>query len=298
MKLTVHRAPEYLPGTWWRPAVAPIEQEAHTEQLRRATGEGQSDKVTSRLSRASLQGLDLLLAGSNSEYTEARIEDSYKKGRFVEGYLFVRALGAFIHEESVNQLAETSAKIHPGVIISRLVHVDDDVEVHAYAELEQGVRLKRGAVMGAHSVARRRAQLGENAGVGAGSYIGHDVQIGPNVTIGAFNLIDRSSRMDEGTTTGLQVHLGRRFISKRGSSLLDSVSIGDDSFTGQDVTVGEMTTAGHHLHIGDNSVVGSESVLGDFVRIGRNVFLVSPTYAANHEVLLQSNLFSKPPGNS
>lgn len=48
--------------------------------------------------------LDMLLLGAQRAYTEARIEDPYKRGKFVEGFVYVRALAAFLHEDVVGRL--------------------------------------------------------------------------------------------------------------------------------------------------------------------------------------------------
>jgi NDP-sugar pyrophosphorylase family protein len=297
MQITLKRTTERLKGTYWRPVEHSLHQRETIESVRREVPGDQPNKLTHRAQTVHLDALDLLLAGSSRRaYTEARIEDPYKRDRFVEGFVYVRALAAFIHEDKIGKFEKMSGQIGPGAIISKAVEIEERASIGAYVELERGAQVMSGALIGPNTVLRKGVIVGEDTAIGAHSYLGQFSRIGRGVNIGSMSVIERGVEIRPDVDIGRQGNIGLDTYIGIKAWLDDSVHVGRHSYVGTSTSIGEMTTIGDRLHLGDGATVGAESRFGRFVRVAKNVMLISPTYAADGEFIAQSNLFARRPG--
>lgn len=291
MKITLHRAEKGYRGTSWRPVQNPdtsMEKREVIQSVRREVPGDQRDKTIQRITNSRLQSVDLLLAGLKEQYTPTRIENNYRKGTFDEGYYYVHTLAAFVHEAEIERAESMPDRIGPGVIISKAVRIEDSY-IGTNTEIEAGALIIN-SLIGDNSVIRKRAIV-KQSNVGGRSYLG---QFSSTVlsTVGSLSMEEKGVTVGPNVTTGRQTYLGQRTHINPNAWLDDSVRIGSDGFVGSEVMIGEMFTAGHHLHIGSGAVVGAESEFGSFVRVARDVVLVSPTYAEDGALIMNSNLFA------
>lgn len=291
MKITVNRSRNLVKGTFWRPVEHTVHQRQTIELVRRETPEGQPDKIIRRDTNVSLSELDLLLAGARNTYTPARIEDVYNAGEYHEGFVYISALGAFVHEDEVERVEENAGAISPGVIIAKAARIDEGVRLSPYVELEKGVTVGTSASIGERTVLRKGSRVGNGAEIGSLAYVGQFSRIGNRAVVGSMSVVDKEVFIGADAQIGRQGRVGAGSSLLRDSWLDDSVHIGSRVHVGKAVSIGEMTSVGDRSHIGDGAMVGAESRLGRFVRVAKGVILASPTEARDGELILQSNLF-------
>ncbi|HEY2660706.1 MAG TPA: UDP-3-O-(3-hydroxymyristoyl)glucosamine N-acyltransferase [Caulobacteraceae bacterium] len=165
-----------------------------------------------------------------------------------------------------------------------------DKLVHPTAELEEGVILAPGAVVGPHARIGRGSAIGANAVIGVGVTMGRDCQIGPNVSVG-FALIGDRVRLLAGARVGeagFGVTGGRDGmvdIPQLGRAILqDGVTVGvnscidrgawDDTVIGENTKLDNLVQIAHNCRIGRNCLAAAHSgisgstVVGDGVRFG------------------------------
>lgn len=162
--------------------------------------------------------------------------------------------------------------------------------VHPEAQLEDGVRVEPGAIVGA------RAEIGSGTVICAGAVIGEAVAIGRDCTIGAnaciqFSLIGNRVIIHPGVSLGQDGFgfamgpRGHRKVAQIGRVIIqDDVEIGSNTViergANRDTVVGEGSKIGCGVQIGHNVQIGRHCVLvsqvgiagsarlGDFVAIG------------------------------
>ncbi|TXG78202.1 hypothetical protein E6P97_00150 [Patescibacteria group bacterium] len=289
MRITLNRSAEVLPGTHWRPIEFAADQRRMVETVRRETPDGSPDKVVRRYETGPLDELDVLLA---ERYVETRVEDQYKRGKYREGYYYLRSMGVFAHESVVERVEELTGRIEPGAIIAKETRVHPDAYIESGVELEQGVRVKHGARIGRGSVVRKGSIIAEDAAVGALAYVGQFSRIGGRATVGAMSIVGREVAIADDALLGRQNVVGMQSYVMNGAWLDDSVTLGKNVHVSRNASIGEMTKIGANSHIGESSMVGAESQLGRFVRVGRGVFLASPAIASDGEAILTSSVFA------
>lgn len=287
--ITLERTAKRLPGTYWRPVQRSVSKKRLVLEERQRTADVKHD---ARPKTVTYEGADRLLLGGDRQYTEARIEDPYKRGRFVGGFIYVRALAVFLHEDVVDRYEEMGERIGAGAIIGRNVKIDDNAVIGPFAELEAGVVLNKGVEVGGGTVVRKRAILGRGAKVGGNGYIAPFVRIFPDVTIGPTPLLQRQVSIGHGADIGAHFQSGAHSRLRPNIMVDDDVSIGEGVYLGS-ALVGEMTSIGDFSHLGDGSIIGAESEFGDFVRVAPQLILKSPTIAEDGAVITASNLMPR-----
>jgi acetyltransferase-like isoleucine patch superfamily enzyme len=289
MRITLERSPEVLRGTFWRPISPEAQQRVAVDWLRRPTPEGESDKVFQRYETGPLDELDVLTRG---RYVETRIEDPYMRGQYREGFYFLRSMGVFAHEDEIDRVEGLTGQIEAGAVISKGVRIEDGAYIDSRVELERGVRVMSGASIGRGSVVRKGSIVGPGVGLAAFVYVGQFSRLDPRANIDAMTILDRGVGVGRDASIGRQGVIGKQSQIQSGAWIDDSVTLRRHVNVAHDASVGEMTVIDDYSHIGAGSMVGAESRLGKFVRVGKGVFLVSPTIAPDGTALLTSNLFT------
>jgi UDP-3-O-[3-hydroxymyristoyl] glucosamine N-acyltransferase len=169
------------------------------------------------------------------------------------------------------------------------VHSGPDA-VHSSAQLEEGVIVGPGAVIGPDAKVGRGTVIGPNAVVGPGVAIGRDCRIGANAYVGFALLGDRVQVLAgaivgeagfgaTGSATGVVdvPQLGRVILQ-------DNVTIGalscvdrgawDDTVVGENTKIDNLVQIAHNVRMGRNCVMAAQSgisgstVVGDGVQFG------------------------------
>lgn len=301
MHISIGRSERAIPGTHFRP----IEQVAHKsfmehEVHRRIDLDDYPDVIRKHPRRVALDEIDLILASGNAAYAPASLEDSYNRGRFVGGYVYVRALAAFLHEDfAANHEADNftglKGRIGVGAVVGAGVQLGEQAQIGAFVEAQKGAQIMDGAQVGDNAVIRKGARIGTDAVVGANSYVGQFALMNHAAQLGTFGVLQHSVTMSPGSIAGTQTSIGRETYLGSDAYIGDSVTLGRSGYAGPHVVVGEMAHIGDNFHVGENSSIGAESRLGSLVRVAKNVMLVSPTYAEDGAFITTSNLFAGPP---
>lgn len=296
MHITLTRSERAIPGTHFRPIERMSVKRFMEHEVHRTTEEGR-DVIRKHPRRVSLDEIDLLLASGSEKYATASVEDNYRKDTFISGFLYVRALAAFIHEETAERYRGTDdsfaslvGRVGSGSVLDRRVRVGEGAQVGGFAELQSGVQVRDGASVGENTILRKGVIVGEQSQVGANGYVGQFARIGVGVKVGGFGLLQRSVQLRNGVEVGDQPNFGRNVYFAARAYAGDTVSVGRDGFVGADAVVGEMTTIGDSVHVGERSSIGAESAFGCHVRVAKDVYLVSPTHAEDWATIMTSNL--------
>lgn len=289
--ISLERTQHHVPGTNWSPVKHTAIERRSIEVARSATSDtGEPQKTDKRVRDTKFDALDMLLLGTQGTHLEAQIESPFKKGKFIKGFIYVRALAAFVHEDEVDRFENMASQIGPGSIIGKAVRVEDDASIGAFAELEKGVRIRSEATVGDNTVVRKGSVVQRGGVVKANSYVGQFSVIGSNAEAGPHAVLDRRVTIQREALSGMQSRVGVGTHLAPGATLMDSVSVGRQGYVGEGTMIGEMTAIGNYCHFGEGSVIGDESHFGDFVRVARNVWLASPTHAETGAIITESNL--------
>lgn len=150
----------------------------------------------------------------------------------------------------------------------------DDPPVHPTAELEEGVQLHCGAVVGAGARIGRGTEVGPNAVIGPGVAIGRDCRIGAVAVIG-FALIGDGVRIMAGVVIG-EAGFG---VAVGASGVLDVPQLGR-VIVQDNVTIGASTCVDRGAW--DDTVIGENSKIDNLVQIAHNVRLGRNCVLAGH----------------
>jgi UDP-3-O-[3-hydroxymyristoyl] glucosamine N-acyltransferase len=159
-----------------------------------------------------------------------------------------------------------------------------DTPVSPRAQIEAGVLLGPGVVVGAGAQIGRGTRIGANAVIGPGVAIGRDCEISANVTIG-FALIGDRARILAGAAIGeagfgaTAGPTGLIDIPQLGRVILqDGVSVGanscidrgafEDTVVGENTKIDNQVQIGHNVRVGRNCVMAAHTGISGSVTIG------------------------------
>jgi UDP-3-O-[3-hydroxymyristoyl] glucosamine N-acyltransferase len=183
-------------------------------------------------------------------------------------------------------------------LLHRPRSLDNEAPVHPTAELEDGVHLGFGAVVGAGARIGRGTVVGPNSVIGPGVAIGRDCVIGANVSV-AFALIGDRVRLLSGAVIGeagfgvAGSAEGALDVPQLGRVILqDGVSIGanscvdrgayDDTVVGENTKIDNLVQIAHNVVIGRNCVLAAHSGISGSTQIGDNVMCGGAVGMADH----------------
>lgn len=165
-----------------------------------------------------------------------------------------------------------------------------DPTVHPLAQVEDGVSLAPGVVVGAGARIGRGASIGAYTVIGPGVAIGRGCTIGSHVTLGFCLLGDRVNILSGAVIGepgfGVTVAQGRTVdVPQLGRVIIqDNVSIGacscidrgawDDTVIGENTKIDNLVQIAHNVRLGRNCLLAAHTgisgscVVGDFVAFG------------------------------
>ena len=200
---------------------------------------------------------------------------------------------ALVTREPQVAYAKAAARLH------RLrLQPADGPEVHPEAELEEGVILHRGVIVGPGARIGAGTVIGPNSVVGPGVTIGRNCWFGPNVGVGCAVIGDRV-RILSGAVIGEQGFgvaggtEGMIDLPQLGRVVLqDGVSIGactcidrgafDDTVIGENSKIDNLVQVGHNVRMGRNCVAAAHTGLSGSVTVGDNVMFGGRAGVADH----------------
>ena len=174
--------------------------------------------------------------------------------------------------------------------------LQDGHAVHPTAEIEEGVSIATGALIGPKAVIGRGTRIGAYALIGHGVSIGRDCIIGPGTAIGYAMLGDRVIIHPKvviggdgfGVVPGENMkvpHVGRVVIQSDVeigvATLIDRGALGDTS-VGAFTKIDNDVHVGHNVSIGHHCLIAGKTGLGGSSRIGNHVMLGARSGVAPH----------------
>jgi UDP-N-acetylglucosamine acyltransferase len=146
--------------------------------------------------------------------------------------------------------------IHPTAIVSREARLGADVEIGAYAIIEDAVELGDGCVIHAHASVRR------------GSVLGARVQVHPGAVVGG---APQMLKWDESTLSGVRVGAGT--VLREGATINRSTKAGGATVVGADCFIMAMAHVAHDCVLEDRVVLANNVMLAGHVSVGTGSFL-------------------------
>jgi UDP-N-acetylglucosamine acyltransferase len=164
--------------------------------------------------------------------------------------------------------------IHPSAIISSRAELGANLDVGAYAIIEDGVRIGDDCVIRPRAHLCKGAVLGTKCDVHMNAVIGHVPQDfshkgEPVVTILGNNVTVRENATIHGSYD--RHHTGGEFGTRVGNGcyLMVGSHVAHDCVLGENVLMANGALLAGHVQIGDGAVISGNVVIHQFVRVGR-----------------------------
>lgn len=160
-------------------------------------------------------------------------------------------------------------EIHPTAVVSPRAELADDVQVGAYAVIEDDVRIGAGCRIGTHAVVKRFTTLGERNRIYEHATVGgepQDVKFKgepSRLVIGDDNLIREYATLHRASGEGAETRIGSRNFLMIGVHIAHNCEIGDDNIFANGAAL-----AGH-IRVEDHVFLSSNVGAHQFVRMGR-----------------------------
>ncbi len=162
--------------------------------------------------------------------------------------------------------------IHPTAIVSKKASIANDVEIDAYAIVEDDVEVGEGSKIAAHAILRNGSRLGKNVTIDSFTTIAglpQDLSFDPATptfaSIGDKTTIRESSTINRATVEGGSTSIGKNCF------LMAVTHLGHDCLVGDGVVIGNNSLLGGFVTVGDNAFLGGASGIHQFCRIGEGV---------------------------
>lgn len=173
-----------------------------------------------------------------------------------------------------------------------------DPAIHPTAELEDGVQIGQGAVIGAGAQIGRGTYIGPSAVIGPGVAIGRDCEIGPRAVIG-FALIGDRVKILAGALIGepgfgVASEADAAFdVPQLGRVILqDNVSVGagtcidrgawDDTVVGEYTKIDNLVQVAHNVRLGRNCLLAAQTGISGSVVVGDKVSFGGASGVTDH----------------
>lgn len=158
--------------------------------------------------------------------------------------------------------------IHPTAVVHSAAHLDDGVEVGAYAVIGAKASIGAGTVVGPHSVLHDGVVLGRNNELAAHVVIGGRPQDlayrgePTSVAIGDGNIFSEFVSVDRATGEGNETRIGN------GAYIMSCTKISHNCRIGDGAIIVSSTQLGGWVDVGDHAYLGGLSGVHQFVHIG------------------------------
>lgn len=177
-------------------------------------------------------------------------------------------------------------------------HTHGSPPIHPDAEIEDGVILGPGVVVGQKARIGAGTEIGANAVIGPGVCIGRNCRVGANATIG-FALIGDRVRIYAGAVIGEEgfgvtgSRLGSMDIPQLGRVIIqDAVTVGagscidrgawDDTVIGEQTKIDNLVQIAHNVRLGRNCILAAQTGISGSCEVGDGVMFGGRAGIADH----------------
>lgn len=163
-------------------------------------------------------------------------------------------------------------KQHPTAVIHQATRLAGDVQVGAYAVIEDGVEIGPGCLIREHAIIRSGTLLGPNCLVDAHAVIGglpQDLSFNPRtpsgVRVGEGVVFREGVTVNRGTAEGSFTEIGA------GCFLMANSHVGHDCQVGAHVILANAVLLAGRVSVGAHTFIGGAAAVHQFCRIGESV---------------------------
>lgn len=160
-------------------------------------------------------------------------------------------------------------RIHPTALVGSKARLGENVEIGAYAIVEDHVIVGDNCTIQAHAILTDRVTLGARNFIGYGTVIGsapqdfaHGASISSEVVIGDDNTFREYVTIHRGTKEGSATHVGSH------NFLMAGVHVGHNARLGDRNVVANNCLLAGYVQVGSDAVFGGSSVFHQFLRVG------------------------------
>lgn len=161
------------------------------------------------------------------------------------------------------------SSIHPTALVSEHAALGEDVEIGAYAIIEDGTNLGPGCKIDSHAKICRGVTLGANNKVGHGAVIGGDPQdLGFDPTLQSGVIVGDNNTFREYVTISRSTREGHHTIVGNSNFLMAVSHLGHDGQIGNHNVIANNVMMAGHSKIGDRTFLGGGAAIHQFIHIG------------------------------
>ncbi len=185
-----------------------------------------------------------------------------------------------------------------GLLHRAITHAQGAAAIHPDCELEDGVVIDPGGVIGQNARIGAGSHIGANTVIGPGVCIGRDCQIGPNASI-SFALIGDRVRIYSGAVIGAEgfgvtgSRQGAVDIPQLGRVIIqDDVTVGantcidrgawGDTVIGERTKIDNMVQIAHNVQIGRNCLIAAHTGISGSTIVGDGVMFGGQAGVVDH----------------
>jgi UDP-3-O-[3-hydroxymyristoyl] glucosamine N-acyltransferase len=179
------------------------------------------------------------LRASVSGSPPLRVENPYKKGRYLDGFSVDLISGAVFHKNIGSIAASSYLRLQPLAVLWEGAKVAERTEIGSFAEVRKRVQLAERVRLHGGSVVCRDGVIEPDVHIREGSYLASDIHVKAGSTIGTMNYFRTGSRIDSGVYTEANVYGGEHVHLGKGSTLKADVKVASFSPIGQGAVVNE-----------------------------------------------------------
>ena len=164
----------------------------------------------------------------------------------------------------------TTAKVHPSVVIGKGAKIGANVEIMPNSVIGPYVEIDEGSIIYPNVTIYRDSKIGKNVKIHAGSVIGSDgfgyahTKDGRHIKIYHLGKVVIEDEVEIGANTTIDRAVFGKTIIKKGTKIDNLVQIG------------------HNCEIGENSILVSQVGLSGSTKLGRNVIMGGQSATAGH----------------
>ncbi len=165
------------------------------------------------------------------------------------------------------------ANIHPTSIVGSNANLGDNVEICAYAIVEDGAVVGDNSIIGPHALVTQWARVGNDVKIHNGAVVGTDPQDlkfeGEDtiLEVGDRTVIREFATLNRGTNASGKTSIGSDCL------IMAYAHVAHDCILGNHVIQANSVNMGGHVEIGDWVILGGMVAIHQFVRIGAHVMV-------------------------
>ncbi len=175
------------------------------------------------------------------------------------------------------------AKIHPTADLYPTAELSDDVEIGAYAIIEDDVRIGSGSVIRPHAIIRRYTKMGSNNYVDSFAVLGAEPQdLKFDADTVSYLEIGNNNTFREGTTISRATGTGEKTVVGNNTLWMANSHAGHNSIIHDNVILVNGTLVAGHCTIGKGTILPANGAVHQFCWVGENVMFQGGAFVSMH----------------